>query len=73
MTMAADGDVYGEQAMAALRKELKLANENLSSVQARCSELFTENRAMKMAAASLVNPQEWAAAVDKAMKDLKGV
>lgn len=70
--MAADGDVYGEQGMAALRKELRQAYDNLTAVQSKCSEQATEIRAMKMAAASLVNAREWETAVAKAMKDLKG-
>lgn len=45
---------------------------NLTSAQARGTELLTENRAMRMAAASLCSPEEWAAAVYKALVALGG-
>ena len=37
-----------------LKRDNAQANEQLTVIQSRCSELLTENRAMKMAAASLV-------------------
>lgn len=53
-------------------RELRVLRENLAAVQERCTDLLTENRAMKIAAASLVAKVEWDAAVDKALLALRG-
>jgi hypothetical protein len=51
-------------------RELRELRENLTATQARCTELLNENRAMKMAAETLVALNEWNAAVDKALRSL---
>ena len=55
-----------------VERELREMRECLKATQERCSELLTENRAMRMAAASLCDPVEWNAAVGKALEALMG-
>ena len=55
-----------------LKRDHAQVNDQLTIVQARCSELLNENRAMKMAAASLVEPAEWKATFEKALASLTG-
>jgi hypothetical protein len=52
--------------------ELEQAYANLTATQFRCTELLTEVRAQRMAAATLCEPDEWSAAVAKALAELTG-
>jgi FtsZ-binding cell division protein ZapB len=54
-----------------LERDHKQAIEQLTVVQTRCSELLTENRALKMAAATLVEPAEWKRTFEKALATLQ--
>ena len=47
-------------------------NDNMTSCQIRCSELLNENRALRMAAATLVEPAEWKKTYEKALASLQG-
>jgi hypothetical protein len=53
-------------------RDLRQLTETLTHTQKRCSELNDENRAMKMAASSLIEPTEWKATVAKALASLQG-
>jgi hypothetical protein len=53
-------------------RDARLANENLTRVQARCSELLGETRAQRMAAETLTDPTEWKTAFEKALAALRG-